>query len=290
MVIAKTLLQWFHDLGMFGKCIVILELINVLTFVGARAVLRFTGNLTVPITVLKEAEPSDDAASLVVAVGGSMGTGSCFDIFLPYCEGNEKVIYLDHSGLGYSEKSQYRQLKKYIEESGIKHISVFGIGPGDAYAQKLESEFDGIDGYTVRTLAVNPETSYKVMNAPSRWGSIIGGMVAKIVGLPFGWLNAIEIVPKTNEKFSFAYMSDQFLWLATVDAEPHKEGCVDGVILSTKDQFFRNKSNSSASGVHLEESYFPHLSDEDFHYIETDSCNTIDMASAYQEALKQIYP
>ncbi len=244
--------------------------------------------MTSPITVLKEALPSDDGTTLTIAVGGSMGTGSCFDIFLPYC-GDGEVIYLDHAGLGYSEKSQYRQLENYIIDSGAKNIQVISIGPGDVYAQRLEDRFDGFNGYTVRTLAVNPETSYKVMNGPSRWGSLIGGCFAKIIGLPFGWLNAIEFVPKTNEKFSLAYMSDQFIWLATVKGEPHKEGCVSDVILSNRDQFFRNKVNSSATGLRLEESYFPHLSADHFHYVEADSCNTIDMAPVYQEALEAIF-
>lgn len=288
MVIFKTLLQWFNDLSLAGKFFIIFELVNILSFVGVRAVLRISGNLTSPVTVLKEAELSDDGNTLTITVGGSMGTGSCFNIFLPYC-GTGKVIYLDHSGLGYSEKSQYRQLKNYIVESGAKDIRIISIGPGDAYAQRLEAEFDGTNGYTVKTLSVNPETSYKVMNAPSRWGSLIGGVLAKIVGLPFGWLNAIEAVPKTGERFSLAYMSDQFIWLATVNAGPHKEGCVDDVILSIQDQFFRNMKNSSASGYHLEESYFPNLSDEHFHYVDADSCNTIDMAPAYQNALDKIF-
>lgn len=289
MVIVKTLLHWFCNLGVIGKCIVILELINVLSFVGVRAFLRFTGNLTAPITVLKEAAPSDDGTTLTIAIGGSMGTGKCFNIFLPYC-GEGRAVYLDHSGLGYSERSQYRQIKELAAESGAKNIVFLTLGPGDAYAQRFECEFDGIDGYTVRTRPVNPETSCKVMNAPSRWGSFAGAWLAKGVFLGFGWLNVIEWCPKTDEKFSTAYMTDQFVWLATVNAGPHKEGCVKDVILSTADQFFRNRANSSASGKHLEEYYFPGLSKENFHYIDADCCNTIDMGYVYEKALEEIYP
>lgn len=275
MNILERIYFWYCDLRGIAKLICLLELVNVVSFVIVRLVMFLRSNMTSPISVVQEIPSTAVKRTLVIEVGGAMGVEQCFDVFRLYYPDEAGVIFLDHGKMGYSIKSQLKQIDDYIIVNKVDEVRVVGISVGDHFARILA------DKYNAKTLPVNPEPNHTQLRPWAKATSLGGGIIAELVTIPAGWLSAIDWIPKSDEHFSLAYVADQFIALAIVHDAPYNYTAKDVAIVAEDgyDQFLLTSDQELS-----------YLDEANFVRIKSDHGNTIDNAFVYKEALDQIFP
>lgn len=152
-----------------------------------------------------------------------------------------EVIYCNYQQHGWSAKHSAEEIcldiAQRVDKSNRQTVRVYTISCEDLVARYLE---DLIVPYVdLEIVAINPQSSPRVLKPYTKWGLKIVAPLLEIVCHGTGFLSLIPFIPSTGSWHSPILLADQWMHIAYCEP-PQKTDQTLGVVLSGQDAFLVN--------------------------------------------------
>lgn len=264
-----------HTIGTFIKehPFLTLALLNMLSFCVIRVYWHATKQTGAKLEVV---EPAKDGEKMYYLVAGCVNQPEpAFDFLLDELDGG--ITYVNYDPV---RGCNIATIAEQVIADAKRHSyqpRVIGISIGDYVARQVE---DAIPG--AKSVGINPEPKSSILRPWANLSTKVGSIIAEAASTALGWLSIIPWYNGCGNRFSLAFIADQFQDIGFTYNTPHTTTGTVGVIISERpgkaegDEFLENSSiKEYFDGVQIVEAKASHG-------------NTVDMADKYLEAWKKL--
>ncbi len=212
-------------------------------------------------------------------------TGAELEVIRPIADG-KKMYYLV-AGCVNQPRSAFRFLIDELKDGGVTFVNyqavrgcniesiaeqviadakehrydvrVIGISIGDYVGREVEAQIPN-----AKSVGINPEPEASVLRPYANIASKVGSVLLEVLTVPLGWLSAIPWYSDCGNRFSTAFIADQFVDIGFARAS-YVTGNTEGIIISQRpgkaegDEFLSNQAISEYfSGVPIAEARTGH--------------------------------
>lgn len=223
----------------FKLIIVPLLLLNSLSFTLVRAVWYFNGALGAELEVYR---PAKDGEVMHYLVAGCVNQPhSAFEFLLDELDGGITLVNY-RATRGCSMKTIAKQVIADAKAHGYQ-AKVIGISIGDYVARCVEDALPGTE-----SIGINPEPTAEILRPWARAATVVGSTLAEVATVPLGWASVIPWYNGCGNRFSIAFIADQFRDIGFTTNTPKATDGVQGIIISERpgkeegDEFLKNSS------------------------------------------------
>lgn len=203
---------------------------NTVSFMALRATWFTEGKYGAKLEVLR---PAPDGGKMYYLVAGCVNQPhSAFGFIADELAGG--ITLVNYQAVrGCSIKT----IAKQVIEDAKAHdydVRVIGISVGDYVARRVEAEIPG-----AKSVAINPEPDASILRPYANVASKVGSVLVEALTFPLGWLSAIPWYNGCGNRFSTAFIADQFRDIGFIRSYPNttrpRLGNYQRVEHSTKD-------------------------------------------------------
>ena len=245
---------------------------NALSFCIARICWYATGECGADFEVMR---PAEDGEKMYYLVAGCINQPrTAFEFLFDELDGGITLVNY-HSAKGCSLRTISKQVIKDAKTHNYQ-ARVIGISIGDYVARQVE---DAIPG--AKSVGINPEPDSSILQPWANAATKVGSVAAEAVSAVAGWASLIPWYNGSGNRFSAAFIADQFRDIGFAYDAPHTTGGTMGIIVSERpdkggDEFLRNSSiKEYFDGIPIAEARASHG-------------NTVDMADEFLEAWRSL--
>lgn len=248
-------------------------LLNTLSFCVARVCWYTFGECGADLEVMRPAEDSEKMYYLVAGCVNQPRTA--FEFLFDELDGGITLVNY-RSAKGCSIRTISKQVIADAKKHGYQ-ARILGISIGDYVSRQVE---DAIPG--AKSVGINPEPSSKILRPWANVSTKVGSIVAEAASAVMGWTSLIPWYNGCGNRFSTAFIADQFRDIGFVYDAPHTTSGTVGIIVSERpgedegDEFLDNsKIREYFDGIPIAEAKASHG-------------NTVDMANKFLEAWRSL--
>ncbi len=205
--------------------LIVLVVLNCLSFVIARIILFATSGLTARFE--REMKSLRSITGTYLIAGNLNQAWTAFQFLRPELHGY--ATYVQFRMMGWSADTTAKQIVRDAKERGLNTVYVYTISLGDHVGRYLEQYLG--DSCDLKIIAINPCTDVSFVRQPLRTMLKIGVPIFEVFCHGLGWLSTIPLIPTPDGKYSLILLADQY-WSIAYDRPIHLTDHTIGVICS----------------------------------------------------------